>query len=205
MGVGTMFGFGKKKKPSLPELPPPPSSLEMPMPEGDIPAIRPPSEIQEESELPEIPSFEPEEKEVELPEIPEPKMPKVPMPGEAILPESLEEIPSFEEKEFAPVSPKIEEVPEEEQVPIEEEMPVAERETVRPQVGPAFVSVDEYRNILEHSNRVREKLDEADGMVARLHEIKASEEKTFGKWRSQLEEIERKLGQIDKVISKAKR
>ena len=196
--MGTMFGFGKKKKLSLPELPPPPSPLEFPMPEGDIPEIRPP-------EFGEIPSAEPEEEtQIELPEAPSPKMPRVPMPGEAIVPEPSEEIPSFDEK----IEPLIPEVAPEEaapEVPMEEAMPIEERETVRKPVGPAFVSVDEYRNILEHSNRVRAKLDEADEFVNRLVEIKSEEEKAFDRWRSQLEEIERKLGQIDRIISKAKR
>ncbi len=195
-GVETMFGFMRKKKQdSLPELPPPPSPGEFPMPEGDIPSIQAP-EMPENIEAPEFPS---EEAPAELSEIPEPKMPEIPMP-------KAEEMAPFEEHE-EPM------VPDEEQATIsampelseEEEMPIAERETVRKPVEMAFVSVDEYRNIMDHSNRVRTKLDEADGFVHRLSEIKADEEKAFDKWRAQLEEIERKLGQIDRVIAKAKR
>ena len=79
------------------------------------------------------------------------------------------------------------------------------RESVRKPVGPAFVSVDEYRTIMDNSNRVRDKLAEAEQFVHRLHEIKTEEENVFEKWRGQLEDAERKLGHIDRVIAKAKR
>ena len=196
-----MFGFlRKKKQETLLELPPPPSPPEFPMPQGDIPRIRSPDEM---PELPSAPSFEPEE---ENPiEVPMPDMPEAPEPGigeeieapqmgdmghvEPFVPEEAHEIASFSESQP-------EEAP---------SFQVPDRETVRRPVGPMFVSVDEYRTIMEHSNRVRSKLSEAEEFMHRLVEIKADEEKIFDKWRSQLEDIERKLGQIDRVIAKAKR
>ncbi|MEM2915797.1 MAG: hypothetical protein QXT19_00335 [Candidatus Woesearchaeota archaeon] len=182
--MGTMFGFGKKKKPSLPELPPPPSPPEFSMPEGDIPAIRP---AQGPEEVPEIPTVEEREKKpAELPEAPVPELPEAP---------AVEEMPKPEEEHLVPETIK-------EPEPVEET--IEELETVRRPIGPAFVAVDEYRAIMEHSNRVRSKLEEAGEFVRRLSEIKAEEEKTFEKWRSQLEEIERRLGQIDRFIAKAK-
>ncbi len=182
-----MFGFLKKKKElSIPELPPPPSPPAFPMPEGDIPAIRP---AEGPEELPELPPAEPykqEEKPAELPEAPMPELPEAPAGPE--IPEASPEEP----------------VPETVEAPEPAEKAVEMPETVRRPVGPAFVAVDEYRAIIEHSNRVRTKLDEAGEFVRRLSEIKSEEEKTFEKWRSQLEEIERRLGQIDRFIAKAK-
>ncbi len=184
-----MFGFSKKKKElSLPELPPPPSPPEFPMPEGDIPAIKPTEGP--ENEMPAAEPYEPVEKPAELPEVPLPEIPEAPA--------AEQEMPNLEEVPAEPLVPETVEEPE----PVEE--PIAEPETVRRPVGPAFVAVDEYRAIMEHSNRVRAKLDEAGEFVRRLSEIKAEEEKTFDKWRSQLEEIERRLGQIDRFIAKAK-
>ncbi len=193
-----MFGFLKKKKElSLPELPPPPSPPAFPMPEGDIPAIQP---AEGPAELPEIPAAEPyehEEKPAELPEVPLPELPNL---GQPTRRSALPELPE------APTGPEMPEeeplVPETVEEPVEEA--IAEPETVRRPVGPAFVAVDEYRTIMEHSGRVRAKLDEAGEFVRRLSEIKSEEEKTFEKWRLQLEEIERRLGQIDKFIAKAK-
>lgn len=202
--MGTMFGFGKKKQPSLPELPPPPSPPAFPAPEGDIPSIRPSEEMLA------APSFEPsEEKSIELPEAPAPEMPEFPEPGQLQpeMPAEMEELPKF--AKFEPDTGHVEPlVPEEQPMEIPEEAPsyeAPERETIRRPIGPAFVAVDEYRSIMDHSDRVRSKLAEAEEFVHRLSEIKADEEKAFDKWRSQLEDIERKLGQIDRVIAKAKR
>ncbi|MEM4239727.1 MAG: hypothetical protein QXM31_01300 [Candidatus Woesearchaeota archaeon] len=193
--MGTMFGLFKKKRPSLPELPPPPSPPEFPMPAGDIPSIKAPEvpkEIALPEEAPEIPEPQeipqPEELPAGLPEAPAPEMPELPEPVEEPMPE-----------EPTRIEPKpAEEAP-------AEEVEIPERETIRKPIGTAFVAVDEYRTIMDHSNRVREKLDEADNFVHRLSEIRAEEEKVFDKWRSQLEEIERKLGQIDRVIAKSRR
>lgn len=198
-----MFGFIRKnKQESLPELPPPPSPPEFPMPQGDIPRIRSPDEM---PEFPSAPSFDnDEEKALEIPEVPMPEMPEAPEPG---LGEEIE-LPQMSDmghaEPFVPEDAHEIETPETQQ----EEAPsfeVPERETVRRPVGPTFVSVDEYRTIMEHSDRVRSKLSEAEEFMHRLVEIKADEEKIFDKWRSQLEDIERKLGQIDRVIAKAKR
>jgi hypothetical protein len=203
-GVETMFGFMRKKKQdSLPELPPPPSPLEFPMPTGDIPSIRAP----ETMDAPELPSFEPEEeKPIELPEAPSPEMPELPEPSTLpeIEPHEIPELPPMD-SDTGHVEPLVPETFEEPSEKYEEPAEIPERETIRESIGPTFVSVDDYRNIMDSSNRVRAKLDETDEFVKRLAEIKSEEEKTFGKWRSQLEEIERKLGQIDKVIAKAKR
>jgi hypothetical protein len=168
-----------KKKPSvyLPELPPLPSPPGISSPVGDIPPIRPPEDLSESvHDLPELPPAPGGE---ELPEPPMPEIPEAPSPEG---PEMIEPAPALE--------------------PAEE---IIERERIRKPIGPAFVSVDDYRAILESSNRVRSKLMESENFLKRLQEIKEEEERTFEKWRSQLEDVERKLGQIDRLIAKAKR
>jgi hypothetical protein len=159
-------------------------------------------------EFPSAPSFEPdEEKPIEIPEVPMPDMPEAPEPG---IGDEIEAPQMGNMGHIEPFVPESREAPEIESFSEtqQEEAPsfeVPDRETVRRPVGPAFVSVDEYRTIMEHSDRVRSKLSEAEEFMHRLVEIKADEEKIFDKWRSQLEDIERKLGQIDRVIAKAKR
>jgi hypothetical protein len=202
-----MFGFLKKKRPeSTLELPPPPSPPGFERPAGDIPPIQPlagPEELPEAPSMPEFPAaptFEHEPAhegagEVELPEVPAPELPEAPVPEE---PQPVEEAP--------------EPMPVPELTPVEEQPEVAiadrtleGREMVRKPLGPTFVSVDEYRAIMENSNRVRAKLMEAEGTMRRLSEIKGEEEKTFDRWRAQLEDVERKLAHVDRVIAKAKR
>lgn len=186
-----MFGFKKKQPLSLPELPPPPSPPDFAKPQGDIPMITPAEALPELPELPAAPGFEHDE------EVPAPELPEVPRPEEA---PALAEAPEVSE---APAMPELAPVDESEVSVFDRTIAAPER-AVRP-VGPTFISVDEYRAIMENSNRVRAKLMEAEGFMHRLNEIKVEEEKTFERWRSQLEDVERKLGHIDRVIAKAQR
>ncbi len=192
-GVETMFGLFKKKRVSLPELPPPPAPPSLMKPEGDFAPISFP----EIPELPAAPSFEHEaESAVELPEAPAPELPELPQPDE----EGIEVPESYEKEEAVELAP-VEEAPPEAVF----DRTIAGREIVRKHVGPVFVSMDDYRAIMEGSNRVRAKLTETDEIMHRLNELKTEEEKTFERWRVQLEEVERKLSHIDRVIAKAKK
>jgi hypothetical protein len=172
------------------------------------------------SDLPEFPSA-PEEAGtmepfagVDIPEVPAPDMPELESEGptrglalpEAPAPEEREftgEVPApeFREEEPATAGHELEPVTERQVF----ERAVESREPMRRVPGPMFVSVDDYRTIMEHSERVRAKLADAEQFVHRLGEIKAEEEKVFDKWRGHLEDVERKLAQVDRVIAKAKR
>lgn len=171
--------FGKKKKQlEMPELPPPPSPPGLGPPSSDLAPAIPESSL-DIPELPAPPDFEHDDSTIDLPEAPSPELPQPEEVYAPIVPEPMEEI---------------------------HDVPVFEKEeTVRKPVGPAFVSVDEYRIIMDSSNRVRAKLSEAEDYMHRLTEIKSEEDKLFDKWRAQLEDVERKLGNIDRVIAKAKR
>ena len=69
---------------------------------------------------------------------------------------------------------------------------------------PAIVAVDDYKRIINDTNIVRSKLMDAENFVRRLGDLKNEEERTFEKWRSQLESVEKKLSYVDKVIAKAR-
>jgi hypothetical protein len=80
-----------------------------------------------------------------------------------------------------------------------------EVETVRPTLRPTFVAVDDYKKIINDTNMIRGKLMEAENFVRRLGDIKNEEERAFEKWRTQLEDVEKKLGYVDQLIAKAER
>lgn len=194
-----MFGFGKKKKPSLSELPPPPSppGMELPKPASDFPPM--PAQ-----ELPEFPTAPSREEPIEpfagvdIPEAPAPELPEA--PGVEV-----QEVPTFPEPptmEEGISGHELEPAPE---IAVFDRTIEEPREIVRKMPGSMFVSVDDYRVIMDHSERVRAKLADAEHFVHQLGEIKAEEEKVFDKWRSQLEDVERKLGQVDRIVAKAKR
>ena len=178
------------------ELPPPPSppGMDLPRPTGDIPPIK------NIPELPEFPAAPSEETNVEpfegvdLPEAPMPEMPEAPTATEEALtfPESTEE-PAVAGHELEP------------EVSVFDRTREEPREIIRKVTGPVFVSMDDYRTVMEQSERVRAKLAEAEQVVHRLDEIKIEEEKVFDRWRVQLEDVERKLGHVDRVIAKAQR
>ncbi|MCX6709216.1 MAG: hypothetical protein NTW67_06245 [Candidatus Woesearchaeota archaeon] len=139
----------------------------------------------------------------ELPMPPPPTPPEMPpmMRGD------IEEIRATEHSELPPALP----------APIparEEEVQVFDRtiskqeekiETVRPTLRPTFVAVDDYKKIINDTNIIRGKLMEAENFVRRLGDIKNEEERAFEKWRTQLEDVEKKLGYVDQLIAKAER
>lgn len=172
-----LFGFGKKRQEDLP-LPPPPSPPELqPLLRGDIDEIRPP---EAPSPMPEMPPFE--EHEEELPELP----PALPAPT------SMQRMPSAGEEEVV-YDRTI-------QQPVEE-MPI--REVVRAMPKPAFVAVEDYKRIINDTNTIRSKLMDAENFVRRLGDLKNEEERSFERWRTLLEDIEKKLNYVDQLIAKA--
>ncbi|MEM3154493.1 MAG: hypothetical protein QW165_02920 [Candidatus Woesearchaeota archaeon] len=170
-----LFGFGKKRREELP-LPPPPSPPELPpLLKGDIEEIRPP---EAPSAIPEIPPME--EHEEKLPELP----PALPAPMPAMAPAEEKEARVFDKT----VQPEAEE-------PI--------REVVRTIPKPAFVAVEDYRRIINDTNTIRAKLMDAENFVRRLGDLKNEEERSFERWRTLLEDVEKKMNYVDQLIAKA--
>ncbi|MBS3147920.1 hypothetical protein J4219_03475 [Candidatus Woesearchaeota archaeon] len=78
-------------------------------------------------------------------------------------------------------------------------------ETVHHMPSKSFVAVEDYRRIVNDTNVVRSKLLDAENFVKRLTELRTDEERSLEKWRSQLEDVEKKLGYVDQLIEKAQR
>lgn len=70
---------------------------------------------------------------------------------------------------------------------------------------PAFVAVNDYKRIINDTNTIRAKLMDAESFIKRLSDIKNEEERTFDKWRNQLEDVEKKLSYVDQLIAQAQR
>ena len=68
---------------------------------------------------------------------------------------------------------------------------------------PFFVKVDDYRSILEGTTLIKNNLKEADEIISRLNELKNEGDREFEKWREKLEDVQRKLIYVDKVIFEA--
>lgn len=165
--------FGFLKKRRQEELPLPPP----PSPPELQPFLK--GDI-DEIRPPEMPM---EEHEEEFPELP----PALPAPISR-----MPSMPSAEEEEVRVFDKTIGQ---------EEEMPIREVERVIPK--PAFVAVEDYKRIINDTNLIRSKLMDAENFVRRLGDLKNEEERSFERWRTLLEDVEKKLNYVDQLIAKA--
>ncbi|MDP7140797.1 MAG: hypothetical protein QF362_01455 [Candidatus Woesearchaeota archaeon] len=94
-------------------------------------------------------------------------------------------MPVHEEEEHKPFVP-----------PLRREEDVAERKVS----GPLFVKQDSYRSILEGISIIKDKLKQSEDLVLNLNNIKNSKDKEFERWRTSLEDMQRKLIYVDKIL-----
>ena len=66
--------------------------------------------------------------------------------------------------------------------------------------APVFVKIDEYKDILDVLDLIKDKLAEAKRTLADLNELKNDEDAELELWSSTLNEIENKLDDIDRSL-----
>lgn len=207
------FSFLKKKKEPRMDLPPPPPSEQLEFPEmpkeEEIPAVSG-KEVAPEPEMPPPPPTEEAVEEAPIEELPEELPPEMPTPVE-VAPKVPEEAPP-EEMIPIPEAP----LPEEE-APIPELPPITRKrdmildKTVQPEIeetpeeivpiAPLFVSMQDYKEIINGINTTKDSLEEAEVIVARLNDLKIAQERIFEDWKNQLEDIERKISYVDEIVA----
>jgi len=136
-----------------------------------------------------------EPKKIEIPELPKPEE----MLNET---KTLSKIPDFKpirDMEL-PEIPRIPPLP----AP-KKEIPTIEKEVEKIRIipKPAYVGIEDYKKIINDTNTIRSKLMDAENFVKKLGEIKNDEEKAFERWRTQIEDVEKKLNYVDQIIAKA--
>jgi hypothetical protein len=188
--------FGKKQQPVMPAAPPP-SSQGFDLP--DIPPL-------EDMDLPPPPAYP-----HPVP-APKPEIMAAPMPDftqaapssdmfvsdRSFSEPTLSPMPDMQ-RTSAPEPMRLSAAPERPEVfdrAVERRQIIPKRETK----GPFYVKVDDYRAILESTTRIRDDIKDASDLVMRMNELKNEEDKEFEKWRQQLEDIQRKLTYVDKII-----
>jgi len=198
--------FKKKTKKQM-ELPPPP----MPGPQTDLAH---PSETHELPELPPLPDEEPqippitatppptpEEHEAAKQAIPPPPKPmeEIPMPKELAKPEPHDITPHVEPTMPEHLPPPMHKVTHKELEEIEEPE-VSWGHPKRDVTKPVFVNVADYQDIMNGIDKIRHTLSDSEDIISKLNDLKNAEDKVFEDWRTQIEDIERKLTYIDQVI-----
>jgi predicted nuclease with TOPRIM domain len=65
---------------------------------------------------------------------------------------------------------------------------------------PIYVKIDEYKDILDVVDMMKHKIAETKEVLRRLNEIKNEEDSELEQWKSQLDEVERRIAFIDKTM-----
>jgi len=65
---------------------------------------------------------------------------------------------------------------------------------------PVFVKIEEYQEVIDVAELISKKLRDAKALLAAIEDIKAREEAQLEEWRGILDEIERKISEIDKML-----
>ncbi len=65
---------------------------------------------------------------------------------------------------------------------------------------PVYVRIEEYMDVLDVMNMIRNKIDEAKETLAKINELKNEEDAELELWHTGLEEVERKVIFVDKTL-----
>jgi hypothetical protein len=65
---------------------------------------------------------------------------------------------------------------------------------------PVFVRIDDYKDILDVINMVKNKINEAKETLGKINELKNEEDAELELWQTGIEEVERKIEFIDKTL-----
>ena len=65
---------------------------------------------------------------------------------------------------------------------------------------PVFVRIEEYKDVLDVMNMIKNKIEEAKETLGKINELKNEEDAELELWHTGLEEVERKVAFVDKVL-----
>ncbi len=66
--------------------------------------------------------------------------------------------------------------------------------------APVFVKIEEYKQVIDTIDLIKKNLAEAKKVFAELTSLKDQENAELQSWGANIEEIEAKLGEIDKMV-----
>ena len=69
---------------------------------------------------------------------------------------------------------------------------------------PMFIKLDEYNEVRDLLNLIKDKVAEAKEAVSRINKLRQEEESEIVSWIKEIEEIERKLSIIDTTLATPK-
>ena len=185
-----------KEGADIPPMPPPPADVSEEHHEDVGDELPPLPEIEEHHEesgdkLPPLPGIE-EHHDIGMPPVPDEL--KLPEEDEIKLPEH-HEVPtphSFDEE--IPTVPLTK--------PEVEEMPVMQVPKVN-RNGPLFVKSDLFKNdVLDNIAKIKSEVKSSNEVVSRLADFEQDENTIYREWHSQMEDLQKKLLSVDKLLFK---
>ena len=66
--------------------------------------------------------------------------------------------------------------------------------------APVYVRIEEYKDVLDIMNMIRNKIESAKETLAKINELKNEEDAELELWHTGLEEVERKIVFVDKTL-----
>ncbi|MGM5487385.1 MAG: hypothetical protein ACQESG_00385 [Nanobdellota archaeon] len=66
--------------------------------------------------------------------------------------------------------------------------------------APVFVKIDEYKDVLDVIELVKAKIKESKTTLARINELKNTEDTEIETWTNELDEVERKIEFVDRTL-----
>ncbi len=126
-------------------------------------------------------------------ELPPLKFPELPSEKKANT-EITEEEQKTIKKAVAPAKPQPEPA---------QQLPPKSEPVETPAVGeekPLFVKIEKYREVISTIKQIKEKLQDADDILAELNKIKKQEDSEIESWHGDIETIKSKLMAIDKAM-----
>mgnify|MGYP000117779807 CR=1 FL=1 len=65
---------------------------------------------------------------------------------------------------------------------------------------PVFVKIEEYKDVLDVMNMIKNKIIDARDTLGKIYELKNEEDAELELWQAALDEAERKVSFVDKVL-----
>ena len=65
---------------------------------------------------------------------------------------------------------------------------------------PIFIKIDEYKDVVDILARTREQIGQARHLISRISEIKGQEDEMIEKWAKELEDVEQRVEEVDKML-----
>ncbi len=66
--------------------------------------------------------------------------------------------------------------------------------------SPVFVKLDDYKEVLEVVEMIRQKIVEARSVLDKIHNLKTEEDSEVEMWKSELDDVEKRIQMIDRSL-----